>query len=124
MLEFRVIPHSEQRYPTVGDYWLDDDGTWRFRVSAMSDWRYELLVFVHEVVEWVWCLHNGVLMADIDAFDKAYEAARQPGDVSEPGDDPRAPYRAGHQWATVIERSMALLIDVNWQRYEDAVNAL
>ena len=50
-----TIKHSEQRYPTVGDYWTDSDGTLQVRVSEMGDDRYALLVAVHEVIEAFLC---------------------------------------------------------------------
>ena len=37
----------------------------------------------------------------------AYEKRRKPGDLSEPGDDVRAPYHHQHQVASSIERQLA-----------------
>lgn len=123
MIEVKTIPHNEQRYDTVGDWWTDDDG-WHIRVSQLGNWRWNFLVAFHELLELAWCAWKGVKQADVDAFDMAYEAARKPGDASEPGDDPRAPYRAGHQFATAAERLAAAVLDVNWTEYEAAIYAL
>src|SRR5580704_16322686 len=62
----------------------------------MSDQRYEFLIGMHEVIEAYLAIYAGVSPDAVDRFDKAYEAKRKPGDDSEPGDDPRAPYHGGH----------------------------
>ena len=38
-----VIPNENQRYPTVGDWQWDGDNL-TISVSAIGDWRYEMLV--------------------------------------------------------------------------------
>jgi hypothetical protein len=37
--------------------------------------------------------------------------------VSEPGDDPRAPYYREHQFASGMERLMAAELGIDWQQY-------
>lgn len=123
MIEVRTIPHNQQRYDTVGDWWTDEEG-WHIRVSYMGNWRYNFLVAFHELLEMAWCKQKGVKQADVDAFDICFEKNRAPCDLSEPGDDPRAPYRYGHQMATLAERFAALVIGVKWDKYEAAVNGL
>lgn len=120
----RVIPHAEQRYPTVGDYWQEADGTWQIRISRMSDPRYEMLVLIHELHELRWALDHGVTMEEIDDFDIAFEKARAAGDEDEPGDDPRCPVYEGHQQATAVERVAAALMGVDWNTYAEAVESL
>lgn len=120
----KIIPHKDQRYPTVGDWWWDSKNDLQIRVSQMDDARYEQLVAIHEQIEAELC---DAALVDEDAvtqFDKAYEANRQPGDDSEPGDDPRAPYYRQHQIATAIEKLLAVELGVNWQEYEKALNEL
>src|SRR5262249_16119866 len=98
-INFKDIPHQEQRYPTVGDYWLDGD-TWQFRISKMSDWRYEILVLIHEIVEWVWVQYKEIKLEHIDALDIQFEKDREEGkhaEDEEPGDGPQAPYHWAHQ---------------------------
>ncbi len=121
--EIRVIPHSEQRYPTVGDYY-DKKKTLHVRVSRMSDWRYELLVSIHEQIEVALCKHRGITTAEVDAFDKAFEKNRKPGNEDEPGDDPKAPYRREHFFATNIEALLSAELGVDWAKYEKEINAL
>lgn len=117
-IKIETIPHKRQRYPTVGDWYLDKSGTIVVRVSRMGNWRYEVLVAVHELVELLLCEHRGISQAAVDKFDKDYEANRKPGDDSEPGDDPKAPYRREHFFATSIERLLAAELGVDWAKYE------
>lgn len=120
---FKVIPASEQRYPTCGDYWQDEDGVWQFRVSRMGNLFYEVLVLVHELVEWAMCEVIGISVSEIDRFDKMFEEERAAGKWTdeEPGDDERAPYRYQHQCATKVERLAAEFFKVDWGTYSRSV---
>jgi len=73
---------------------------------------------MHEAIEAVLCQHAGISPAAVDRFDKAYEARRKPGDLSGPGDDPRAPYHHQHQVATSIEKRLTKQLDVDWAAYD------
>jgi hypothetical protein len=119
-----TIAHSDQRYPTAGDWYYDDSGNLTIRVSQLGDWRYEALVGLHELVEVLKCKHDGVTQEEVDHFDRAYEVNRREGDESEPGDSIRAPYRKQHCLATGIERIMCSELGVSWQEYEEAIQAL
>jgi hypothetical protein len=123
-LNIRVIPNEQHRYKTVGDYWLDSDGVWQIRVSRMSNWRYEFLVAIHEVIELGLVVHAGVKQEAIDKFDMDYEDHRHPDDDSEPGDHPEAPYRLFHCLATGVERIVAAFLGVCWKTYEDEINSI
>lgn len=122
-----TIYHCEQRYPTVGDYQTERDGTTHISVSKMGDRRYELLVGIHELIEHSLVKERGIDEASIDTFDLMFEEERREGlhsDTDEPGSDPRAPYHAEHEIASHIERVMAIHMGVDWNEYEKAVNAL
>src|ERR1039458_6453251 len=103
-IDYQVIPHRKQRYPTVGDYWFARR-VLNFRVSKMSNAYYPVLVFLHEMIEFFMCRLAGVKMRAIEKFDREYEKARgkQPKTPcgckwrEEPGDDPHAPYYLQHQ---------------------------
>lgn len=138
----QVIRHQDQRYPTVGDWWIKDE-TLVVAVSRMGSWRYELLVAVHEIVEAVLCVHNGVSDAAVTEFDERFEAVRElireqsPGaellredpiyetlrlnPEAEPGDCITAPYRREHCFATAVERMLAAALGVDWSAYEAAI---
>jgi hypothetical protein len=126
-IEIKVIPHSEQRYPTVGDWFYTPDGDDKLlciRVSKMSDRRYEFLVALHELVEVKLCEWGGITQEMVDAFDMEFEKNRHPDDLSEPGDDSSAPYRVQHCIATGIERIVAALLGVSWNEYAKEVESL
>lgn len=137
-VEIKVIPHKKQRYETCGDYWEDEDGTLQIRVSYMRDVRFEQLVAHHEHHEAIICRLRGIAFADIDAFDTAFEAAREGGRWDtwlapcgckhkaddEPGDDKHAPYYEAHQSATFVERQLAAMLCVDWEEYEKEISSL
>jgi hypothetical protein len=124
-----TIPHVEQRYPTVGDYWvqpgLDTFPTrHEIRVSEMQDRDYEFLVALHELVEMYLCEKRGISEESITQFDKDFESKRAKGNVDEPGNSLAAPYHAEHIFATTIEQLVAAELGVNWDDYDKTVNEL
>ena len=131
-IHFESIPHKEQRYETVGDWWLDAADVLQVRVSRMSDPRYERLIVIHEIVEFLLesQLRGGdikamrQLVVDTDIFDKAFEATREPDDdESEPGCEPDCPVYQGHMAAMAIEQVCAMILGVNYNAYADEVAA-
>lgn len=119
-ITIETIPHNEQRYPTVGDWQFDENtGDLSIKVSMMGDWRYELLVGLHELVEAGLCRDMGIAEFLVDEFDTGYK-----GPYEEPGDDPDAPYYQQHFMATNLERLLANALSVNWQAYDYAVSEL
>ena len=113
-----TIPHEQHRYTTVGDWYYDDEGTLQIKVSGLSDWRREMLVAVHELVEVLTCKQDGVTQKVVDDFDNEFEANRAPDNEDEPGDEPNAPYVKQHCLATGIERILAQQWGVSWKEYE------
>src|SRR5882757_9563621 len=122
MINIQVIPHSQQRYETVGDWWKDEQGILQIRVSEFDDWKMESAVAVHELIEIILCHARGIKQDIVDDFDKNFEANRQEGNTDEPGDDPKAPYRKEHFFATSIERLLCAELDINWKEYEEKIN--
>lgn len=129
MLKINVltIPHAHQRYETIGNYWSLDkkEAEREVRVSELGNWKYEFLVAIHEQVEQALCIDRGISEELITKFDEEYEATRRPDDLtSEPGDDPRAPYKREHFFATSIERLIAAELGVDWSEYEKVIYSL
>ena len=120
----KVLPHECQRYETVGDYYFTPDGVLCINVSEMKDNKFELLVAIHELIEVLQTENDGVAEPLIEAFDIKFEENRQKGNVDEPGDDPRAPYKRQHCVATGVERILAAALGVDWKEYEKACNEL
>jgi hypothetical protein len=135
-----VIPHSTQRYNTVGDYWMRSGSQMEVRISdflpvtvntgdkpyredeslsavSLAN-KYEFLVQMHEMIEAFLCREAGISFADIDDFDMAFTGN------GEPGDDENCPYRTQHKIATEIEKQLADAIGVNWDEYGKAVDQL
>ena len=124
-----TIPHSEQRYPTVGDYWrpqVPANALKRLevRVSDLENEDYEFLVAIHELIEEHLTRKRGISEDAITAFDVAYEAARTEDSINEPGDHPDAPYRKEHFFATSIERLIAAELGVDWMAYSAKIDNL
>ncbi len=109
-ITIKTIPHSEQRYNTVGDYQTAAGAT-EVRISKLGDEKMETLVAMHELVELLLCKFAGVTDKQIDEFDFAF-------DGRSPGDDPTAPYHRQHIIATEIEKIMARELGVNWEEYD------
>ena len=129
MLNVRIktIPHHIQEYDTVGNYWRDISGgdeVLEIRVSRMSDRRYEFLVALHELIEAFLCDWRRIPFAKITRFDIQFEASRRRGDRNEPGDSSQAPYRVEHQFAERVERMVARELEVEWPKYNRAVERI
>lgn len=117
----KVIPHSDQRYNTVGDYETDESGRTEIRVSALGNSAMENLIAVHELIEISLCKKAGITDQMIDDFDFAFAKDRAIDDASEPGDDPSAPYYHQHQFATRIEKMTCEQLGIDWDEYEGRI---
>lgn len=117
------VQHASQRYETVGDY-TEAHGFCLITVSDMANEQYEQLVAVHELIEWILVKARQIPLHRIDEFDKTFETNRDPGDESEPGWDPAAPYHREHVFAEKLERLLAEELGVNWEDYNVAVLGL
>lgn len=126
-MTIRTIPHANQRYDTPGDWTFDGEGNLSIWVSSLGDWKVEALMAVHELVEVLICKHRGISQESVDAFDIQFEKDRKSGlhgEHDEPGDDRRAPYCREHCFACGVERQLASVLEVDWNKYVDAVEAL
>jgi len=120
----KVIPHAEQRYNTVGDWWFhadpEDGGLiMEIRVSDMGrravDCDYEALLLVHEIVEAWLCWRRGITDEQVTTFDKKFEAE---GNDGEPGTSVDAPYHREHIQAELLEQGFAVAMGTSWPWYE------
>lgn len=119
-----TIPHSEQRYETVGDYYQGKRGVYHITVSETGSDICNKMVAVHELVEMIMVEFKGIREQLITEFDKKFEANRKKGNTDEPGFDPDAPYRNEHAIATAVELMMCAHLNIPWKDYEDKINAL
>jgi len=93
----------------------------RVKIEPLSDPRYEMLLAVHELTEALMCRHNGVTQEAVDAFDTEYDKTHSTD--CNAGDDPAAPYKIEHTFATAIERILAGVWKVDWETYDKELAA-
>lgn len=111
--------HDEQRYDTCGDWQFNEkDGSLTITVSQMHNWKQELCVALHELIEATLCRSRGITDDEVTQFDKLFNGPDEPGDATD------APYRKEHFFATSIERLFAAELGVDWKEYEEALDSL
>lgn len=116
-IEYKTIPHKEQRYDTAGDY-FNEYKIDRYRVSKLYDgWRAELAVLVHEIVEFQLCKEAKIKEQDITKFDIESNHA-------DPGTLRHCPYYKQHKIATKIERYIIKELGLDWMKYDESFNKL
>jgi hypothetical protein len=113
-IEIRTIKHKQQRYPTVGDWILDDRGVLVICVSDLGNPDYEFMVGIHEALEAYICLKRGITADMVDDWDMG-----EGKDLEDPGSHPKAPYHKEHMLALKIEQMIARELGVNWKKYEN-----
>lgn len=123
-INIKIIPHSHQRYDTCGDWWFDEKNDLFIRVSESGNWKYNVLVALHEAHEALLCKDRGIDERAITQFDIEFEDSRIKGNDDEPGDDPKAPYKKEHFFATNLERMFAAELGVDWNEYDKEINNL
>ncbi len=126
-INIKTIPSEKQRYPTVGDYWYDEDGVLQIRVTEMGNEFYEKMIVIHELIEEALTKKRGLSEPEILDFDIAFEKRRSLGLVTEdaePGFDNNAPYLKEHTLATSVEMQMCALSGESWEDYSKEVNDL
>ena len=114
MLHINVIPQSKQRYPTVGDWVIDQLGDINIKISDMGNPDMEFMVAIHEAVETWLCRKRGISEESVSAFDTSEYGLK----LEDPGSDPNAPYHREHMVSLIIERIIAHELGVNWDEYE------
>lgn len=102
--------------PTLGDYWIDEQGITQVRVSDDISTRGQFLLVIHELCEMFMCEVDGVGLKQIDEFDLGFEDRVDVAPGSEPGDDAMCPYRHQHRRAELVERLLAEFI-LPWDVY-------
>lgn len=112
----KFIDQSEQRYPTVGDWYFDDSGNLVIIASRTEDKRMQVAVAMHELFEALLCTHNGVTPQVVDEFDMG-----QGADYDEPGKHPSAPYHKEHIFATALERKIVNALGLTWEEYDATI---
>lgn len=110
-VDIQFINKSQQRYDTCGD-WEWDGKTLTIRANLMLDWRKQLLVAIHELVEAALCINNDVSQEVVDEWDFNHPEADEPGELD------GCPYRFEHETAVKVERLIAEGFGINFEDYE------
>jgi hypothetical protein len=119
-IHIRTIPQIQQRYPTLGDYKVYEQGI-HICVSDMGNPDYEFLIALHELIECYLTIKMGIPEPSILAFDLEFEKQGREG---EPGDAPDSPYYAEHQTAGIVERLLCGELGIRWIDYDAACEAM
>jgi hypothetical protein len=114
-VHIEIVPHSTQRYDTVGDWFFRGDQL-VIKVSRFEDARATLAIAVHELVEALLCTQVGVTPESVDAFDMGMGA-----DCEDPGMHPSAPYHMQHIYAISVERRLVQTLGLPWEVYNEMV---
>lgn len=113
-IHIETIAHGKQRYDTLDDFWIEGD-TIEVRISKMDTPVYEHAILVHALVELLLCSDRGVPFTEIDRFDFSHLES------SEPGDEPDAPYKQEHSYASVVERLYLTACGKDWKEYTEHI---
>lgn len=105
------------RYPTCGDY-FEEEGVMKVKVYNQNDEKKNLCIALHEIIEAFATKWHGIKEEEITEFDIRYELNRTES-ISEPGDDPKSPYRNEHRFSENIERQCAFYFGIDWIEYND-----
>lgn len=126
-----IVPPQDMRYPSVADWrWDLAEKALLITIVDLVPEVYREALFQHEQYEARLCLLLGISQEEVDAYDRAYEAARDTYTApcgcsttrtSEPGDDIHCPYYGPHQDATVVEHLTISRLRENWTEYEDTL---
>lgn len=121
----KTVPNEEIKLRkgfTGADWWWEGE-TLQVRVAAeLEDWRERAALIVHEVAEAIMCKHNGVTVAQVDEFDAKFKDGNEI-DINA-GDEPDAPYRLEHTYATAIERVLTGVLGVDWRGYDERLGKI
>jgi len=111
-ITIKTIPHSEQRYDTIGDWWFDKEDNLEIRVSSTISYYADALVAIHELCEALLCKARFISEDSVTRHDLNFTGEGQPGD------SPDAPYCNEHCIAEGIERIMCSALGLKWEHYE------
>ena len=106
---------------TGADWWFEDE-TLHVRVALELEWRERMALAVHEISEAILCKYLGITHEQVDEFDLTQQENELHG--LNAGDEPNAPYRLPHTFATAIERIMTGVMDVDWSSYDERLSKL
>lgn len=117
-ISVKTIPHSEQIYETTGNWLWDSEGNLEIYISKVGDWRSEMAVAVHEIIEALICNDRGISEESVSSFDISNPELEDPGLSSD------APYHAEHMFATSVEMLLVAELGVDWNVHNEKLESL
>jgi hypothetical protein len=117
----KSINLEDQRYETLGDYYIKD-GIRTFAITKTGNDLYDDLIFIHEFIEEVLTRNKGITEEQILAFDLQFEEKIKNGEVGEdeePGEQIDSPYRQEHVIAELIERLIINHLNIDFNTYNN-----
>ena len=117
-IRVEFIESKDQRYQTCGNYW-ETDTEIVFQISKQDKPQKNLLILLHEFVEFAICTDRGISEQSITDFDLQWEKDNPTGidDGFEPGNSSEAPYYQEHHIAEAFERMFAGFMNIDWEDY-------
>src|SRR5580698_4092782 len=103
-VKIETVSPKAMRYRTVGDWFFATPGCLTIQIADTGNWKYNLLVAVHELIEVILCQIARVTEKQVDRFDLAHQ------DDEDPGTHPKAPYHAQHLVAMGFEMTLAAIM--------------
>ena len=108
----KIVPLSEQRYVTLGDYYVDNEEL-KFVITETGSDVYNKLVLIHELIEELMTSYRGIKEEDILKWDL------QNDDSNDPGREEGCPYKQEHIFAEMVERMICCQLGIDWEMYEN-----
>lgn len=108
---------ATMRYPTAGDWEYAKNGDLVITVAVTGNRDYDVLVAVHELVEAVLCDKSRITEEIVTRWDLDHPNSVEPGELA------GCPYKDQHTKAGYVERAAADALGVDWDDYEEAIDA-
>jgi len=105
-----TIPESEQRYPTLGDYYYDGE-VLRIKVSKQVNPWYDYMIAIHELTEVMLTEYRGIEEKQILEWDLNHDESEDPGAIV------GAPYYDDHMFCLNIEKQICSYLGIDWDIY-------
>ncbi|MGC1582524.1 MAG: hypothetical protein WA766_13640 [Candidatus Acidiferrales bacterium] len=121
-IHIQVVPISQMRYRTVGDWYypnLNSKDILVIRIADTGDPRWNYLLIRHEINEAMMCAVTGISQAEVDTFDMKWDDAD-----GEAGASNQAPYVVAHMLAYADEINTANAQAIDWNKYEMRLDEL
>lgn len=110
-ISINIVPRSKMRYDTLDDYHREN-GRLVVDICGIGNNTYERMLLIHALTEQLICEYMGISDETITAWDRAHLHSPEPGDA------PGCPYLVPHGVAMAVERMIAAVLKIPWEKYE------